>query len=420
MSTIPAQPRKPKTRADGEGSIFQRASDGLWIATSRYQGKTIRFTAKRRQDAIDKRNQWLQNRSAGLKTNAREWLLDDWLSYWLNDHKRPRYDRAGNRIGGIEPTTFERYESALRLHVRPFLGRVRLVKLTAEMVERWQRELNDRGRGADLQHAALALLSAALGLAHKRGYVPANVAAAGLVDRPRLPTRRHVQPSETDLAALLRVVRGDPFEALVWLGMGGGFRRAEVAALDWQNVTYHGANAAVIHAHRRVNRVTRRTRQALHLDSPRLEREGLKSQNERFVHVGGAVVEVLQRRWRQQLADRLEAGPAWQGPDYQANTPTGYIFTMKNGVPISVDKFTRYFASVRQRAGLDIDRFHALRRVFTTLMIEAGVADRVTMDQAGHKRLEMTHYYQQPMETQKRAAAQALDAVLRRLAESAP
>jgi integrase len=416
MSSVPAKPHKPKSRADGEGSIFQRAADGLWIATTRYQGKTVRFTAKRRQDTIDKRKQWLHDRGAGLKTSAREWLLDDWLDYWLNDHKRPQYDRAGNRIRGIEPTTFERYESCLRLHVRPFLGHVRLVNLTSEMVERWQGDLNDRGRGVDLQHAALALLSSALSLALKRGYVPANVAAAGLVARPRLPTRRHVQPSETDLAALLRVVRGDPLEGLVWIGMGGGFRRAEAAALQWEDVTYHGADAAVIHAHRRVNRVTRRTRKALKLASPRLERKGLKSQDERFVHVGGAVVEVLQRRWRQQLADRLEAGPAWQGPDYQASRPSGYIFTTQNGMPISVDAFTRYFASVRQRAGLDIDRFHALRRAFTTLMIEAGVADRVTMDQAGHKRLEMTHYYQQPMETQKRAAAQALDAVLRRLA----
>jgi integrase len=382
------------------------------------QGKIYRFTAKRRQDAVDKRKQWLQDRAAGLKSTAREWLLDDWLSYWLNEHKRPRYDRAGNRIGGIEPTTFERYESALRLHVRPFLGQVPLVSLTSEMVERWQRQLNDSGRGVDLQHATLALLSSALGLAQKRRYVAYNVADSGLVDRPRLPVRKHVQPSETDLAALLRVVHGEPLEALVWIGLGAGLRRAEVAALRWQDVTYQGTDAAVIHAHSRVNRVTRRTRVALDLDSPRLERQGLKSQDERFVHVGGAVVEVLQRRWRRQLADRLEAGPAWQGPDYLLSAPSGYIFTTDDGAPISVDSISRYFASVRQRAGLDIDRFHGLRRAFTTLLDQAGVSDRVTMELAGHKRLGMTHYYQQPMETQKRAAAQALDGLLRQLAGS--
>jgi hypothetical protein len=42
----------------------------------------------------------------------------------------------------------------------------------------------------------------------------------------------------------------------------------------------------------------------------------------------------------------------------------------------SVDK---HFAEIRDRAGLDQRRLHALRRVFTTLMDAAGVSERVTM-----------------------------------------
>src|SRR5205807_260140 len=47
------------------------------------------------------------------------------------------------------------------------------------------------------------------------------------------PSVRHVQPSETDVRRLLVAVRDDPLEALVWLALGSGLRRAEVAGLKW-------------------------------------------------------------------------------------------------------------------------------------------------------------------------------------------
>src|SRR5262249_54972676 len=99
----------------------------------------------------------------------------------------------------------------------------------------------------------------------------------------------------------------------------------------------------------------------LHLD--RLEREGLKTQDERRVHVGPLMVEVLQSRWRHQLQERLAARARWQGPDYMASTPTGYIFTGASGTPIQPRAIDKFFAEVRERAGLDVQRFHGLRRI---------------------------------------------------------
>lgn len=75
----------------------------------------------------------------------------------------------------------------------------------------------------------------------------------------------------------------------------------------------------------------------------------------------------------------------------------------------------RYFADVRERAGLDVRRFHGLRRAFTTLLDRGGVSGRVVQDLAGHKDELMTDYYQQPMESQKREAASVMDAQLRAL-----
>lgn len=109
------------------------------------------------------------------------------------------------------------------------------------------------------------------------------------------------------------------------------------------------------------------------------------------------------------------AGARWQGRDYVASTPTGYIFTGASGTPIQPRAIDKFFAEVRERAGLDVQRFHGLRRIFTTFLDRAGVSDRVVMEMTGHKHLEMTHYYQQPMEVQQREAAARLDGLLRQL-----
>jgi len=408
--------RKPKARADGEGSIYQRASDNLWFATTRHEGKTKRFSATLRKDAISKRDAWLKNREAGLNLKADQWLVGDWLDYWL-ERKTPRYDAAGNRTDGIEPITLEKYESRIRLYIKPHIGKLRLTikDVSPERIERWQKALHDQGASAEIRRQTLLVVSAALDVAVKRRMLPYNPASKEQIDRPRVATPKHVQPAEEDLTNLLRAIDRDPLKLLVWLGLGTGLRRAEVAGLRWEDVTYPTADTALVRVHQRVNRLSRRTADRLGMSTSRLERQGLKSQDERRVPVAGLVRGMLDQRWTDQVAQRLARGPAWRGADYQAGQRTGFIFTTSVGTPIEPDTISKYFSSVSKKAGLDIKRFHALRRNFTTLLGHAGVADRVIMELAGHRDRAMTDYYHDPLESDKRDAAQKLDVVLRRL-----
>ena len=85
------------------------------------------------------------------------------------------------------------------------------------------------------------------------------------------------------------------------------------------------------------------------------------------------------------------------------------------GTPTRVRAIDQYVAEVRERASLDVRRFHGLRRAFTTLLDRGGVSRRVTMEMAGHREAAMTIYYQLPMESQHRAAASVVDQQLRAL-----
>lgn len=405
-----AKPRRTKHRVNGEGSVFQRASDGLWIATTTYNGKIHRFAAREQHEAIAKRTDWLELRDQGIKPSSDGWLVASWLDYWLAENK-PRYDASGSKVAGWEPTTWASREILVRRHIKPYLGAYQLQTLSSEHVVMWQADLHKRGRSANTQHDALRTLSTALELARVRRHVLFNVADPKQVARPSVPKPMHVQPSESDLGALLRSIRGDPLEALVWLGLGSGLRRAEVAALRWEDMEWLADGGAVIVARRRVNYLGKGIN--------RLEREGLKNGDpRRRVHVGNLVVEVLGRRWQHQLEQFRQSGPTrrWTGPAFTGAEPFGYVFTSATtGAPIQVRHIDRYFADVRDRAGLDINRFHALRRAFTTLLDAVGTSQRVGMQMAGHRTPEMFRYYQDPMESQQRGAAEDLDRKLREL-----
>jgi integrase len=153
----------------------------------------------------------------------------------------------------------------------------------------------------------------------------------------------------------------------------------------------------------------------------RTEQYGLKNDDpDKRIPVGVLVLGALRRRWMHQLAQRRAAQEPghckWRGPDYQPDTRTGFIFTNpSDGKPMNPRSVDRQFASIRDRAGLDVERFHALRHAFTTLLRSSGTRDRVAQTMTGHRDPAMLDYYDDPMESEKVAAAQRLDARLRGL-----
>jgi integrase len=263
----------------------------------------------------------------------------------------------------------------------------------------WQGKLHAAGVSVGNQHGALQRLSTALDVAAARRHVAYNVATAKQVARPHVPKPKHVQPSETDLQRLLGAIRGDPFEALVFMALGCGLRRAEVVGLRWEDLEHFpNSDNAVVVVRRRVN--------FLGKGIGRLERDGLKNGDEqRRVHIGPLVLGILEQRRQSQLADPRAVAA---GQNYIFTHPT-------TGTPLNPRSADKVFARIRDKAGLDQRRLHALRRVFTTLLDRGGVSSRVVQELAGHRVVQMTEYYQQPMESQKSAAATVLDEQLRAL-----
>lgn len=396
MSEEPTQPRrrptqrKPKSRGNGDGSIYQR-SDGLWCATIKDESGQRKYLYSKSRAVVSRRlTEAMSNLHRGLPAAHKQQTVGAWLDYWLeNIVRRER-----------EPTTYESYEVSVRHHIRPFLGTKVLHKLQVEDVERWLRQLEKLGRGVRTRQFALTRLRTALKGALKRGHVARNVAE--LADMPPSTQRKLAPPTTEHLQRLLDVIRGDRLEVLVILALATGLRRGELLGLRWEDVDLEQQSLTV---RARVNRI-----HGVGL----LVREGAKTQaGQRSMVLPDIAVRALMVHRGRQHDSRLLAGARWKGPEYPDGKSTGPVFTSTVGTILEPRNVFRYFDRVRDKAGLPAHTFHGLRHDFASLLLAAGTPQRIVMEMMGHSNYSMTTRYQHVPDALQREAANRLDALLR-------
>src|SRR4051812_14377215 len=116
-----------RARANGEGSIFPYKNGSAayaWITTPAGQRQRKYVYGKTREDVHAK---WikLQGQARQGVVATRVPTVHDFLTYWLEEGVRP------NRA----PMTYATYESHVRLHLTPMLGKKRLDKLTVRDIQ---------------------------------------------------------------------------------------------------------------------------------------------------------------------------------------------------------------------------------------------------------------------------------------------
>jgi integrase len=120
-------------RGNGEGSSTRR-KDGLYMG--RYTVQTAAGTkrkalyGKTRQEVAEKLTRAMAERDDGLVFDADNLKVGEYLERWLMD----------GVLDTVRPTTYERYEQIVRIHVRLALGGVKLKNLTPVHVRGLYRE----------------------------------------------------------------------------------------------------------------------------------------------------------------------------------------------------------------------------------------------------------------------------------------
>ena len=176
---------------NNEGSITKR-KDGRWqgmISCGRKPNGSINrkyFYGKTRKEVADKLHAALHEYAAGtyIDTSISP-TLQQWINDWLWTYKRK----------ALKPTTFEQYETMLRVHIIPALGGIQLPKLTAKELQ-----LIYNSKIGILSARSLHLLNTILHECLKQavlnGYIQKNVCEAVVLPRDEHKPMRVLTPDE--------------------------------------------------------------------------------------------------------------------------------------------------------------------------------------------------------------------------------
>jgi integrase len=256
-------------------------------------------------------------------------------------------------------STARTYAGLYDLHISPYLGQLKLVELTPEVIARWQAERIAAGAGRSSIHKTLTLLGGILQRATESGRITRN--PARLVRKVKRPPKKEVRPLAPATVEALRAVAGPRDAALISVLAYSGLRPQEALALHWGDI-------------RERTMLVERT---VSLG----EENDTKTSAHRTVRLLAPLREDL-LAWRMRSGRPRDSASVFPGPEGRLWSKTTY------------DNWRgRNFDRVLERAGVDHTTPYALRHSFASLLLHEGRSVIYVARQLGHDaRLTLSTY----------------------------
>jgi integrase len=374
-----------KRRGNGEGSITRHKKSGLYMA--RYWVETPKgpkrktLYGKTRQEVADELTKILAARADGIACEDQNVTVREYLDSWLK----------GSVRGSVKQSTFDRYESAVRLHIKPALGRLKLTKLTPAHVQGFYQDRLDAGLAPASVNKLHTILHKALSQAAKWNMVPRNVTELVTAPRPAPEEMKTLSAEET--RRFLEAARGEKLEAMYIVAVTTGMRQGELLALKWQDVDLENATISV-------RRTLTRNGGRLLLGEPKTKN------SRRTIHLTEAAVRVLSEHLSRQVTQIERLGDLYRDE--------GLVFASEVGTLINPSNLRkRSFAPLLKWAGLSPIRFHDLRHTCATLLFSKGIHPKYVQELLGHSSIAITlDTYSHVMPGMGDQTARAMEAAL--------
>ena len=321
-------------------------------------GKRKYLSGRTRAEVAKKLIATLKVRDDGLPLPAERQTLEQYLAEWLKIIETR-----------LRPRSYIRYYDAVRLHITPPLGKIKLVRLTAQQLEVFYAAKLKEGLAPASVQRIHAVLHKALHDAERQGLIIRNVASLAHAPRAERKEMHYFTPEQAQ--TLLLALRENPLEAFYVLAVNTGLRRGELLALHWKDVHLKEGYLEVLYT------LQDNKGGSFTFAPPKTDR------SRRRVPLNQTATDALRRHQARQEEQRAATGEWWEEQDL--------VFTTATGGPMRGNHILqRHFEPLCKQLGLPRIRLHDLRHTAATLWLELKTPTEVVSKTLGHSSSSVT------------------------------
>ena len=332
-------------RGNGEGSVYKVGDKwrGAIVIGKKEDGKPNRkvFSGDTKKEVLEKMQPVLALLNTGEFVEPSKTKLGEWLDVWLIDYKK----------NVLKPTTYDSYETNIRIHLKPKLGHISLKDLKTTHIQRFVNDIFENGSSTSLIRKLKNILHGALNQAIINQLITKNV-SEGVV----LPThkQKEIRVFNTDEEKrFIEVLKGDRLETAFKLDLISGLRIGELLGLTWDCIDL---NKGIITIKQSLIRVKDRSKNPQKKNKYIIEQTTKTKSGRRTVPVPKSAILMLINYKQSQEHEKKVAEELYEDNNLVFCTALGNRIIPRNA--------SRSFARLTKEAGIIGANIHSLRHPY--------------------------------------------------------
>lgn len=379
IAEIKIKPKKRK-RPNGEGCI--RFKNGRWeaILTVGFKKDGTQdfkyFSSKSQQVALKKFNDFKEQLRKGLSPDNTQIRLEEWLDNWYNNYI----------IGKVGVKTRCDYESSIRCHIKPRIGRMKLTELKNMHIQRFYNDLLEKGSlrkdGKGLSPKSVrnihVALHQALEQAVNNDLLMKNPARG--VKLPASDKNTRTALTEEEEKTLIKHCYDHPWGMIILLALFSGMRHGEILGLTWADIDFENNTICISKQARRVQNFDENIKSKTLLE---ISNKTKTESSNRTISISPAIMEKLQEYKIAQDKTKKK----WK----EAYNDLNLVFCREDGNIADQKAVGTFLSDTLDKAEITTKiTFHELRHTFATRASEYNSNIKSVSSILGHANSNIT------------------------------
>ena len=292
----------------------------------------------------------------------------------------------------VSPRTFEGNIRNFKLHIVPFIGKMKVYEIDNYTIQKFVNILLDQGYSVDTIKKCKHLLNQFFEYSIENKWIYTNPTL-----KVKVKGKRKVYEEDDEkYKALSPEIRDMFLEALnkdeanflkpmCILLLFAGLRIGEVCALQWKNVNFKNKTLKI---ERGITQIPKFDNEGKVLSRVTVIGDTKTTCSVREIPVTDIVIETL-KNWKDKQNERQQTNPEVTSI---LTAPTSYVFANDDGSYRTYSGCRKIFDRFKRRNGLDKFNihFHGLRHTFSNMLFEMNENPKVIQQLLGHRDVKTT------------------------------